>query len=512
MQQGTLSGCRARVSTGSFARTRTVKAHATLLSRPPSSNKQQPSSSQQTSQQPQQQLKPYARPPVKSSEEIVAMILGGGSGTDLWPLTNSRAEPAVPFAGLFRLIDVPLSNCIHSGISNIYVLTQYNATSLNRHLSRAYQFLNNVTFVGHGSGFVETLAASQRPGLESKEAWYQGTADAVRRYLYLFDEAKHEACEDVLIMAADQLYRMDYTQLLNYHRAKGADVTIATTPADEERATHLGVLTVDRGLNVLEFHEKPPRTQLATMSIDTLDYGFADTEEEAVSKPFVASMGMYVIKRKVLQDLLSTRFPRAVDFSRDILSLMHGELKICAYPHHGYWEDVGSLKDYYAANMAMAADTSRLHLFDRDAPLYSEARVLPPSKVFGASVADSLVGDACRIEQGSSVKNSVIGSCAFIGRDCYVKDSIIFGADTIDTAEARAAEAASGATPLGIGDNTQLERAIVDSNARIGPNCVLKNQEGVVDGSNSSLPKGIVIKDGILVVMRGAVIPAGTKV
>ncbi|WIA11251.1 hypothetical protein OEZ85_011378 [Tetradesmus obliquus] len=512
MQQKTLAGCRARVSTGSFTRTSTVKAHATLLSRPPGSNRQQPPASKQTPQQPQQQLKPYARPPVKSSEEIVAMILGGGPGTDLWPLTNSRAEPAVPFAGLFRLIDVPLSNCIHSGISNIYVLTQYNATSLNRHLSRAYQFLNNVTLIGHGSGFVETLAASQRPGLESKEAWYQGTADAVRRYLYLFDEAKHEGCEDVLIMAADQLYRMDYTQLLNYHRAKGADVTIATTPADEEHATHLGVLTVDRGCNVLEFHEKPPRTQLATMSIDTHEYGFADTAEEAVSKPFVASMGMYVIKRKVLQELLSTRFPKAVDFSRDILALMHGQLKIVAYPHHGYWEDVGSLKDYYAAQMALAADTSRLQLFDREAPLFSEARVLPPSKVYGASVADSLVGDACRVERGSVVKNSVIGSCAYIEKDCFVKDSIIFGADTIDTTESRAEEVARGAIPLGLGHNTRLERAIVDSNARIGPNCVLVNKEGIRDGRNRNLPKGIVIKDGILVVMRGAVIPAGTKV
>jgi glucose-1-phosphate adenylyltransferase len=440
------------------------------------------------------------------------MILGGGPGTDLWPLTNSRAEPAVPFAGLFRLIDVPLSNCIHSGISNIYVLTQYNATSLNRHLSRAYQFLNNVTMAGHGQGFVEILAASQRPGKTSQDAWYQGTADALRRYLYLFDEAKHEDCEDVLVLAGDQLYRMDYTNLINYHRAKGADVTIATTPADEDHATHLGVLSVDRSCNVLEFHEKPPRTQLATMSIDTLEYGFADTEEEAVSKPFVASMGMYVFKKSVLKELLQKKFPEAIDFSRDILSLMHGELKITAYPHHGYWEDVGSLKDYYAANMALATDSSRLGLFDGNDPLYTELRVLPPSKVNGASVSDSLVGDGCRIDEGSVVKRSVIGSCAYIEEKCYIKDTIIFGADTIDLADTRTSEKEAGRIPLGIGAGSRVERAIIDSNARIGPNCQLVNKDGLKDGSNKNLPKGVVIKDGILVVMRGAIIPAGTVV
>lgn len=355
------------------------------------------------------------------------MILGGGPGQDLWPLTDTRAEAAVPFAGLFRLIDVPVSNCIHSGISNIYVLTQFNATSLNRHLSRAYQFVNGITFAGHGTGFVETLSASQRPGQEAADAWFAGTADAVRRYVYLFGEHKHEACEDVLVLSADQLYRCDYTALINYHRAKGADVTIATTPADEEHASHLGVLTVDKACSVLEFHEKPPRQVLATMSIDTLEYGFADSEEEAHSKPYVASMGIYVFKKQVLIDLLTKRFPKAVDFSRDILSLMHGELAIFAFPFHGYWEDVGSLRDYYAANMAMAADTSRLRLFDREAPLYSEARVLPPSRLADASVTDSLVGDGCRVGRGSVVKNSVLGSCTTIDAGCYVQDSIKIG-------------------------------------------------------------------------------------
>lgn len=431
----------------------------------------------------------------------------------MWPLTNSRAEPAVPFAGLFRLIDVPLSNCIHSGITKIYVLTQYNSTSLNRHLSRSYQFLNNITFTGQGAGFVDVLAASQRPGKTTTDAWYQGTADAVRRYLNLLDnEARHEGLEDVLVLASDQLYRMDYTNLINYHRAKGADVTIATTPADEDHATNLGILSVDRQCNVLEFHEKPPRTQLATMSIDTLEYGFADTEEEAHSKPFVASMGMYVFKKHVLKELLQKKFPDAVDFSRDILSLMHGELKISAYPHHGYWEDVGSLKDYYAANMALATDTSRLGLFDREVPLYSEARVLPPSKVFGASVADSLVGDGCRINRGSVVKRSVIGSCAFIDEKCYVKDTIMFGADTFDPAADREAEMKSGTIPFGIGANSRIERCIIDSNARIGANVKLVNKENVTDGSNKRLPQGVIIKDGIICVMRGAVIPAGTVV
>lgn len=441
------------------------------------------------------------------------MVLGGGPGTDLWPLTHTRAEPAVPFAGLFRLIDVPVSNCIHSGISNIYVLTQYNATSLNRHLSRAYQFLNGITFQGNGQGFVESLSASQRPGLEDKGAWYQGTADAVRRYLDRLNDYKHESCEDVLILSGDQLYRMDLTHLLNFHRARGADVTIATTPADEDHATHLGVLTVDKSLNVLEFHEKPPRKLLATMSIDTLEYGFAESEAEAHSKPFVASMGIYVFKKSVLKDLLSNRFPKAVDFSRDILSLMHGELHIAAYPFHGYWEDVGSLKDYYAANMAMAADTSKLRLFDRETPLYSEARVLPPSKVAAQVImTDSLLGDGCRVMEGSVVKNSVLGSCAYIDQHCYIQDTIMFGADNLDSSADRQAELAAGTIPLGVGEGSKLQKAIIDSNARIGRGVSLTNKAGVQDGSNSNLPKGVVIRDGILVVMRGAVVPDGTVV
>eukprot|EP00878_Enallax_costatus_P019691 GHUV01020781.1.p1 GENE.GHUV01020781.1~~GHUV01020781.1.p1 ORF type:complete len:431 (+),score=103.78 GHUV01020781.1:256-1548(+) len=421
--QGNPTGLRVRCSGGSRARVvrAPVRVNATVTGRRP---KQAPSTEGSPTSQ-RQQLQPshvWARPPFKRSEEVAAMILGGGPGTDLWPLTNSRAEPAVPFAGLFRLIDIPLSNCIHSGITNIYVLTQYNSTSLNRHLSRSYQFLNNVTMSGHGAGFVEILAASQRPGKTNYDAWYQGTADAVRRHLNMLeDQSRHENCEDVLVLAGDQLYRMDYTNLINYHRAKGADVTIATTPADEDHAEHLGILAVDRSCNVLEFHEKPPKAQLATMSIDTLDYGFADTKEEAHSKPFVASMGMYVFKKDVLVDLLYKKFPEAVDFSRDILSFMHGELKMVAYPHHGYWEDVGSLKDYYAANMALATDSSRLGLFDREWPLYSEARVLPPSKIFGATLDDSLVGDGVRISEGSIVKRSVIGSCAYIDKKCFIK-------------------------------------------------------------------------------------------
>ncbi|KAF8057762.1 ADG2 [Scenedesmus sp. PABB004] len=484
------------------ARLVSLAPRATLLARQPS-----PPPAQQAAAKQQ-----WARPPFERPSEVVAMILGGGPGTDLWPLTNSRAEPAVPFAGLFRLIDVPLTNCIHSGVSSIYVLTQYNATSLNRHLSRAYRFMSGITLTGHGSGFVEALAASQRPGCDAADAWYAGTADAVRRYLPLLCEAKHDECEDVLVMAGDQLYRMDYTALLNYHRAKGADVTIATTPADEDHATHLGVLRVDRGCNVLEFAEKPPRTQLATMSMDTLEYGFADTEEEAHSKPFVASMGMYVFKKSVLVDLLAKRFPTAADFSRDILALMHGELSIVAYPFHGYWEDVGSLKDYYAANMALAADTSRLGLFDPASPLYSEARVLPPSRLSGASVADSLVGDGCRFGRGTVVRGSVVGSCAYLEDGVFVKDSIIFGADTIDTEAARAAEAAAGATPLGVGAGSVLTRVIVDSNARIGARCVLTNAAGVTEGASGALPRGVVIKDGLVVVMRGAELPPGTVV
>jgi len=461
------------------------------------------------------------RPNFQKPSEVVAMILGGGPGTDLYPLTKTRAEPAVPFAGLFRLIDVPVSNCVNSGITNIYVLAQYNATSLNRHLSRAYSFVNGITFAGHGAGFVETLNATQRPGNVTSDAWFKGTADAVRRYLYLLEDGgRHPDCEDVLILSGDQLYHMDYSDLINHHRQSNADVTIATTPADEDHATHLGILQVDGDLNVVGFEEKPQRSTLATMSIDTAQWA-SDEFEDMTGRPFVANMGIYVFKKKVLLELLSGSFTTAVDFSRDILSLVCGAVKIKAYPHRTYWEDVGSLKDYYAANMALARGTLKFQLYKKDNPIYTEPRTLPPSKIMGnggsdphdrVSVHQSLVGDGCRIGKGSKITGSVIGSCTYMDDYCTLLDTIVFGADDFDTAEHRAEDRAAGKVPLGIGKGTRITRAIIDRNARIGRNVVLENKEGVVDGSNSSLPEGVVIKDGILVVLRDAVIPDGTEV
>lgn len=460
------------------------------------------------------------RPTFQKPSEVVAMILGGGPGTDLYPLTRTRAEPAVPFAGLFRLIDVPVSNCVNSGITNIYVLAQYNATSLNRHLSRAYSFVNGITFAGHGAGFVETLNATQRPGVITTDAWYKGTADAVRRYMYLLQDAgKHPDCEDILILSGDQLYHMDFAELINYHRQNDSDVTIATTPADEDHATHLGILQVDSDLNVEGFSEKPQRTALATMSIDTAQW--AMDGEDMTQKPFVASMGIYVFKKKVLIDLLTKQFTSAVDFSRDVLSLACGDIKIKAYPHKSYWEDVGSLKDYYAANIALAKGTLKFTLWEKDSPIYTEPRTLPPTKVMGSAssdprdrvhVQDSLMGDGCRIGKGSHITGSVIGSCTYLGSYCSLKDTIVFGADDFDTLANRRVELADGLIPLGVGDGTRIERAIVDRNARVGRNVVLVNKEQVADGSNSSLPPGVVIRNGILVVMRDAVIPDGTVV
>ncbi|KAI8475062.1 MAG: nucleotide-diphospho-sugar transferase [Monoraphidium minutum] len=440
------------------------------------------------------------------------MILGGGPGNELRPLTDMRAEPAVPFAGLFRLIDIPISNCINSGLTNIYVLAQFNSTSLNRHLSRAYSFLNGNLFTSNHDGFVECLNATQRPGHVTQDAWYQGTADAVRRYLEYLSSDRHADAEDVLILAGDQLYRMDYSSLLNHHRASGADVTIATTPADEDHALHLGILQVDAAMNIERFEEKPPESTLHTMSMDAScadSFGMcaADFEE----KPYVASMGIYVFKKKALLDLLGRQFPHAVDFSRDILPAVVGERRIVAYPHTTYWEDVGCLKDYYRAHMELAKGTLKLQLFDKAHPIYTEARTLPPTKLTDSTLEDCMLGDGCRII-GATLRGCVLGSCSFVDRGADIQDSILFGADQLELEAERRRELAAGIVPFGVGAGSQIRRAILDKNVRIGRNVRLLNAAGVREGAGGALPRGVVIRDGIIVVRRDATVPDGTTV
>lgn len=420
----------------------------------------------------------------------------------------------MPFAGLFRLIDFPISNCINSGLDNIYVLAQYNSTSLNRHLSRAYSFVNGNLFTASHDGFVECLNATQRPGHVTADAWYQGTADAVRHYIDYLSGEKHADCEDVLILAGDQLYRMDYAKLINYHRQRGADVTIATTPADEDHALHLGILKVDDEMNILQFEEKPPESMLHTMSMDTTCadiYGLCPTDAE--ERPYVASMGIYVIRKKVLLDMLSNQFPAAVDFSRDILPGIIGERRIVAYPHLTYWEDVGSLRNYYRAHMQLAKGTLKLRLFDKEHPIYTEPRTLPPTKMTDTFLEDCMLGDGCRVT-GSTLRGCVIGSCSFIDRGCDLQDTIVMGAELFELERERQAELKAGIIPLGIGANTVIRKAILDKNVRIGSNCQLVNTKGVREQASGQdgMPKGVCIRDGIVVVKRDAVVPDGTIV
>ncbi|GBF96687.1 glucose-1-phosphate adenylyltransferase [Raphidocelis subcapitata] len=489
-----------------------AQATSTVGERPPSASPmaRQPSGASVSSQG-SAEPGPGARPPVESSAEVVVMVLGGGPGNDLRPLTDVRAEPAMPVAGLFRLIDIPVSNCINSGLTQIYVLTQFNSTSLNRHLSRAYSFLNGNLFTSGRDSFVESLNASQRPGHVTADAWYQGTADAVRRYAEYLTSEKHAAAEDVLILAGDQLYRMDYAALINYHRARGADVTIASTPADEDHALHLGILKVDEDLNVQCFAEKPEEETLHTMSMDTqCHYGLCATDAE--ERPYVASMGIYVFKKQVLLDLLTKQFPAAVDFSRDILPAVVGQNSIIAYPHTTYWEDVGSLRAYYAAHMSLAQGTLKLRLFDKQFPIYTEPRTLPPTKMTDTTLEDCLLGDGCRVI-GSTLRSCVVGSCTYIDRGCDLQEVIVFGADEFELDGERAAELAGGVVPLGIGAGSVVKGAILDKNVRIGRNVRLVNEKGVRDaGPDAGLPAGVTIRDGILVVRRSAVVPDGTVV
>ncbi|GBF92767.1 ADP-glucose pyrophosphorylase large subunit [Raphidocelis subcapitata] len=453
---------------------------------------------------------PAARPPFKSSSEVVVMILGGGPGSELRPLTETRAEPAMPFAGLYRLIDVPLSNCINSGLYHVYVLAQFNSTSLNRHLARAYAFVNGNLFTSSHDGFVECLNATQRPGHVTADAWFAGTADAVRHYTEYLSSEKHAAAEDVLVLSGDQIYHMDFGALIDYHRAAGADVTVASTPADEDHAEHLGILKVDERMNVEWFEEKPPTATLHTMSMDTHCYGLCTVDAE--ERPYVASMGIYVFKKQVLLDLLERDFPAAADFSRDILPAIIGHRSVVAYPHTSYWEDVGTLKNYYRSHMALARGTLRLQLFDKAHPIYTEPRTLPPTKMTGSTIEDCLVGDGCRV-QGSVLRGCVLGPCTYVDAGCDLQDSILFGCDEFELAAERTAELAAGEVPLGVGAGSVVRRAIIDKNVRIGRGVRLVNARGLKEArEGDGLPKGVEIRGGILVVKRNAVIPDGTMV
>jgi glucose-1-phosphate adenylyltransferase len=425
-------------------------------------------------------------------KQVLAVILGGGQGTRLYPLTKLRAKPAVPLAGKYRLIDIPLSNCINSGIEKIYVLTQFNSTSLNRHVNQTYHPSS------YSDGFVEILAAQQTP--ESPD-WFQGTADAVRQYLWLIESRD---VQEVLILSGDHLYRMDYSLFIKRHRDTKADITLSVLPVDQKRASSFGILKIDEQGRVVSFVEKPKGTALEQMQVDTTSLGL--DEETARFKPYIASMGIYVFNKQVLIDLLRQN-KDCTDFGKEIIPLAIERLNVQAYLFSGYWEDIGTIESFYHSNLALTRPNPNFSIYEADAPIYTRARYLPPTKLHNTQVRDSIIGDGCLLGQ-AVISNCVIGIRQRIDDGCTLEDALFLGCDFYQAEADRQADLDKGAVPLGIGSNSVIRRAIVDKNVRIGQNVQIINRDHVQDVNRED--KGYCICGGIVVIIKGAVIPDNT--
>ncbi|XP_073014479.1 glucose-1-phosphate adenylyltransferase large subunit 3, chloroplastic/amyloplastic-like [Typha latifolia] len=431
---------------------------------------------------------------------VVAVILGGGAGTRLFPLTKRRAKPAVPIGGAYRLIDVPMSNCINSGINKVYILTQFNSASLNRHLARAYNFGNGVTF---GDGFVEVLAATQTPG-EAGKKWFQGTADAVRQFHWLFEDAKGKEIEDVLILSGDHLYRMDYMDFIQNHRESGADITISCLPMDDSRASDFGLMNIDNKGRVISFSEKPKGDDLKAMEVDTTILGLS--REEAEKKPYIASMGVYVFKKEILLNLLRWRFPTANDFGSEIIPASSKEFYTKAYLFNDYWEDIGTIKSFFEANLALTSHPPSFSFYDAKKPMYTSRRNLPPTMVDNSKIVDSIVSHGCFMDN-SFIEHSVVGVRSRISSNVHLKDVVMLGADYYETDAEITSLLAEGRVPIGIGENTKITNCIIDKNARIGKNVAISNSEGVQEADRSS--EGFYIRSGITIILKNSTIEDG---
>nr|WP_199329281.1 glucose-1-phosphate adenylyltransferase [Coleofasciculus sp. FACHB-1120] len=428
-------------------------------------------------------------------KKVLSIILGGGAGTRLYPLTKLRAKPAVPLAGKYRLIDIPVSNCINSEIYKIYVLTQFNSASLNRHIARAY------SFAGFTEGFVEVLAAQQTP---ENPNWFQGTADAVRQYLWLLDEWD---VDEYLILSGDHLYRMDYRQFVQRHRDTNADITLSVVPMDERRASDFGLMKIDDTGRVVDFSEKPKGDALREMQVDTTTLGLSP--EQAKKNPYIASMGIYVFKKEVLMELLQTNQDRT-DFGKEIIPASAQDFNVQAYLFNDYWEDIGTMESFYEANLALTRQPQPpFSFYDEEAPIYTRARYLPPSKLLDCQITESIIGEGCILKE-CRIEHSVLGVRSRIESGSLIEDSLVMGADLYQPFAERQAHCEDGKVPLGIGSDTRIRRAIIDKNAHIGCNVQIINKDRVEEAERES--EGFYIRSGIVVILKNAVIPDGTVI
>lgn len=420
---------------------------------------------------------------------LVSVVLGGGKGTRLLPLTRYRSKPAVPLAGKYRLIDIPISNCLNSGINRIYLLTQFNSVSLHRHIRQTYNFDQ---FSG---GFVEILAAQQT--MEAAD-WYQGTADAVRKQLRYLEQ---HGIDYVLILSGDQLYRMDYRTMLETHRASNADVTIAAVPVEREQAGAFGIMQLDETGRVTGFIEKP-KTEEALAAARTDPAWLDEHGIRSRGREYLASMGIYLFDRDVLVEML--RQSEDEDFGKQVFPAAIESRHVQVHPFEGYWEDIGTIRAFYEANLALTSPQPPFDFLVPEAPIYSRARYLPPTRMSGAQITDSMIADGCEIGAGTVIENSVIGLRCRIGPNVTIRDSVVMGADYFERPEELAARRDRPA--MGIGAGSVIEGAIIDKDCRIGRDVRISIEAA---DAQRNLGELIDVVDGIVVVEKGATFPDG---
>jgi len=426
-----------------------------------------------------------------AAEKVLALILGGGAGKRLYPLTRQRAKPAVPLGGKYRLIDIPVSNCINSDVHRIFILTQYNSASLNRHIARTYRFSRFT------NGFVEILAAEITP---ERPDWFQGTADAVRQCLHHLDDYKGDT---ILVLSGDHLYRMDYRDFIARHHESGADVTISLTAARTDEASEFGLVKVDDNGRIIDFSEKPTGEALERMRVDTTHLGLS--AEQAKQRPFLASMGIYVFRKQTLRQLLEEETPKAADFGKEVIPETLSRLNVQAFLFDGYWEDIGTIGAFYRANIEMTLPLPPFNAFDSDAPIYTRPRYLPGSKLLDCHIQSSIITEGCIIN-GATIKDSIIGIRSRVEHGTRLEGVLMMGADFYQSLDELQEDINRGYPRIGVGPNCIIRRAIIDKNARIGAGVQILNEarQTKVDGD------GFFIRDGIVIIPKTGVIADGT--
>lgn len=419
--------------------------------------------------------------------KMISLILGGGAGTRLYPLTKNRSKPAVSIGGKYRLIDIPISNCLNSGVKRMFVLTQYNSASLNKHIKNTFQF-DKFTH-----GFVDILAAEQTA---KNDQWFQGTADAVRKSMH---HLKNHDYDYVLILSGDQLYQMDFEKMAEFHIAKGADLTIATIPVNASDATGFGIMKVNDLSEITSFIEKP-KAEILNEWISPM----SEANQKA-GKNYLASMGIYIFKREALEALFEEN-PFADDFGKQIIPVaIQNDRKVVSYQYEGYWTDIGNIRSFFEANLELTDDVPNFNLFDNSKIIYTRARMLPPSKIFGSKINHSIISEGSIIH-AESILRSVVGIRSRIGNNTQIRSTIIMGNDYFETIEDIYKN--KDGIIMGIGNDCYIENAIIDKNARIGSNVRIVGSSSM----DNCEEEDYCVVDGIVVVKKNAIIPSGTVI